>query len=662
MKRRKFLRIFLLFIFIFIAGYLIKRKDENIIFKFSNKLFKNIEVNIKQFGADESATDNVTAIQSAINYVASAGGGTVIIPKGTYNVLGGVKTIILKSNVKIKGEGIGVSTIRISDKTNDWASLFYHGDQTLYNIGFEDFTVDCNNNLPVTTTEHWVSSRIPFHLGGGYNYKLNNLKIICNGIWGIRAKMANSQISNVYIENNVINITSWFDQSLIWFSGKNNKVFNNTIKTNNSASWIAQTGIEFQGHYNHVYDNTISGFKNGLLFTASTSYKKDYYVDKELGSIGNNIYDNDIIAIRNGIEIWGMNVEPSSVIKQNQIHDNHIFLHNSINTGTPAQGISFFIGNSKLKGHEGTQISAVNKLKFYQNTIKFEIRRIDTTMETGDCGMRFNAEIEIDGLEVKNNTVVNCGGIGLIFNQTASSSNWIKNSYVYGNKFKNTKLPVHIFRNVSNLTITKNSFEQDLLYPSFYDNMIETVIFYSKDFPNNRNIKIYDNFIKCISSLKPFYPIFNSPIGQSIYPYTKGMILEQNTPETNTILETSSNTPITVGNEKQILKKDGLYYKASKTSGATIGTLKAADGISNVRIVEMHSNKRITVNDASNIEPNQVIRLPLGYFSNESFIVVAVVGNSIETGNNHLALAPGVNASELVGMTLSYYDDLTKVS
>ena len=61
-------------------------------------------VSVKDFGAvGDGVTDDTAAIQAAITAVNTAGGGTVIIPTGTYLVA----NVILKSNVNIQGQGYG---------------------------------------------------------------------------------------------------------------------------------------------------------------------------------------------------------------------------------------------------------------------------------------------------------------------------------------------------------------------------------------------------------------------------------------------------------------------------------------------------------------------------------------------------------------------------
>lgn len=76
--------------------------------------------NVADYGAVASASvDNRTAIQSAVDAAAAAGGGLVYVPPGTYGITaspaGGNGGIYLKGNVFLIGDGIGQTTLRVMD-------------------------------------------------------------------------------------------------------------------------------------------------------------------------------------------------------------------------------------------------------------------------------------------------------------------------------------------------------------------------------------------------------------------------------------------------------------------------------------------------------------------------------------------------------------------
>lgn len=73
-------------------------------------------VSATDFGATgDGTTDDTTAVQAAIDYVASTGGGIVHFPNGTY-LLG---QIILKDHVVLRGDWIAGTVLKLADSTND---------------------------------------------------------------------------------------------------------------------------------------------------------------------------------------------------------------------------------------------------------------------------------------------------------------------------------------------------------------------------------------------------------------------------------------------------------------------------------------------------------------------------------------------------------------
>jgi hypothetical protein len=66
---------------------------------------------VKTYGATgNGTTDDITAINSAISAAASAGGGTVLFPRGTYRT--SAEIAVTSSNIHLAGEGIGASVIK----------------------------------------------------------------------------------------------------------------------------------------------------------------------------------------------------------------------------------------------------------------------------------------------------------------------------------------------------------------------------------------------------------------------------------------------------------------------------------------------------------------------------------------------------------------------
>lgn len=97
-------------------------------------------VNVRDFGAiGDGAADDAPAIQAAIDSIPN--GGTVFIPRGTYRLASGtVGAIQLKTNVHVRGGGIGATTLIIGDATN--LHVFNAANQTDWSV--QELTIDGN--------------------------------------------------------------------------------------------------------------------------------------------------------------------------------------------------------------------------------------------------------------------------------------------------------------------------------------------------------------------------------------------------------------------------------------------------------------------------------------------------------------------------------------
>ena len=66
---------------------------------------------IRRYGATTSASDNYTALQDALDVINQNGGGTVIVPSGSFNYTGAT-ALVMYANTIIQGQGISESVIR----------------------------------------------------------------------------------------------------------------------------------------------------------------------------------------------------------------------------------------------------------------------------------------------------------------------------------------------------------------------------------------------------------------------------------------------------------------------------------------------------------------------------------------------------------------------
>jgi len=121
------------------------------------------ETSIADYGAvGDGATDNLSSIQEAIDYVDAAGGGTVIIPAGTYLVSGALQ--INHDHITMVGTGLG-SILQTTSATENVINIG-DGVANRVDITLRDFSIKSS----VTRTAGWY-----INCNKIYRAHLNNL-------------------------------------------------------------------------------------------------------------------------------------------------------------------------------------------------------------------------------------------------------------------------------------------------------------------------------------------------------------------------------------------------------------------------------------------------------------------------------------------------------
>jgi hypothetical protein len=232
-------------------------------------------------------TDETSAIQAIIDYVANNGGGVVFAPIGTYKHT----TLNLKSRVYFIGAGRGTDFVNTGD-----SSSFRVGDSTNYIFN----TKISNLNLSGNTT-YLEQHGIEF-VGNNPAYcqidKIYMFDLGGNGIYGgHHGHVNNVEISGCFIDNctgNGIDMQYGKGQiNAVWIH--HNNVVNNNI------------GVLFFGNSVIVEDNTIqANEKYGIsLSNDQLDLKADGYIDK-------NCYGSSIT--KNYFELNGETVDDASVV------------------------------------------------------------------------------------------------------------------------------------------------------------------------------------------------------------------------------------------------------------------------------------------------------------------------------------------------------------
>ena len=118
----------------------------------------DVAYNVRLFGAvGDGVADDTVAIQNTINALPDTG-GIVYLPAGVYKIS---NEIFLKSNVSIKGAGMGLTIIRLTDSGKDFQYVFYangNASDRMVNVSLSDFTLDPIDPIPSSETMRFYNT------------------------------------------------------------------------------------------------------------------------------------------------------------------------------------------------------------------------------------------------------------------------------------------------------------------------------------------------------------------------------------------------------------------------------------------------------------------------------------------------------------------------
>jgi hypothetical protein len=120
-------------------------------------------VSVKDFGAvGDGTTNDSTAIQAAINYMSSIGGGTVHLPAARYYVGTGSPAISIPSFIRLLGDGNATGGLAITNGTE----LIYGGSGTA--VYAQGMSISCTDFMINCTTPSGTSMIGLMHDGGWF--------------------------------------------------------------------------------------------------------------------------------------------------------------------------------------------------------------------------------------------------------------------------------------------------------------------------------------------------------------------------------------------------------------------------------------------------------------------------------------------------------------
>ncbi len=301
--------------------------------------------NVQHYGAlGDGSTDDTTAIQDALD-AATAVGGTVFVPSGTYIVT----TLTLKANTRLQGGGMGVSVLKLKNTTNvDLIQVAADAS----NVTVSDLSLDGNranqgsDSRCLVTSDCTVAARNlvidRVHVTGAYSKGLllqsGTTEFLRQDTRVTNCRIADcgrSNIETIALHGLVIQgctFTSWAqniaDEPAIWMqhnttAGSYNVVIdsNHFYNTVSDAGWAIQSDVEAG---NPATLNTNGCAITNNIFNAGASATAGGVGSEFTNTtIANNSFRNSGGgAQRNGIEVAGQNI----VISGNTIEDGSVVI------------------------------------------------------------------------------------------------------------------------------------------------------------------------------------------------------------------------------------------------------------------------------------------------------------------------------------------------
>ncbi len=457
-------------------------------------------------------------LQDEINQASINGGGTVTIPKGVYAV---DEPIILKSNVHLKGAGMGETVIRLNLKKSKGMeddSTILKTEPNAQNVQISDLTFDGEKDKRKNQINDSYSHTVILQFADGFNISrvevlrspsasimlfnskngsVNDSKIIdggSNGIIGLQ------KTENVQIINNEIDHTD--HQNGIFISYQEGKSSENVTIEGNKVKDAGDFGIEVghlteDGEEQHVNikvrNNEVIGSRNsGIAFRTVSDGVIENNIIKGYGKTGgyggdgifvegwknqsaNVTVSNNIVeqtyttGDANAIYVTGME---NTVIENNEIKASRgkgLFVQASVigeNTGDFPEGIRLFnqltIQGNKI--YEG-KMEGIHLQGYRAEDIVITGNEINHNLSAGL--LIANLDVMSRGLKVRDNIIKDNGLAGIdMYSQEdfIFEGNRLVNN---GQKAKDRKnRSAIVLFNVGNGVLKQNTYEDGQKVPT----------------------------------------------------------------------------------------------------------------------------------------------------------------------------------------------------
>ncbi len=293
-----------------------------------------LQFNVRDFGAvGDGHTSDTAAIQAAIDAAAKAGGGDVYIPAGTWTLTPGGKpadgALMLKSNVFIKGEGMGTTVLKLADGTDQAVTGIIRSasGEATHDFGVSNLSLDGNRDATSGKVDGWYNGFLPGQPGQDSNVTLSGVEIRdCSG-YGFDP---HERTANMLIENSVSHgngLDGFVADYLIDSTFRNNLAYDNDRHGFN----IVTTTHDLALLNNVSHDNGGGGI---VVQRGSENIPSPYHITIEGGEVYGNAAEGVLVKLSNGVDISGVDIHHNGTsgvrvygstdveVRGNLIHEN----------------------------------------------------------------------------------------------------------------------------------------------------------------------------------------------------------------------------------------------------------------------------------------------------------------------------------------------------
>ena len=369
----------------------------------------------------DGATDDTAAFNSLIAKVSSLGGGSIVFPSAICLVT----SLNLADNVSIRGQGAGITTIRVKSNAGDYEAIFGTNKSTFVNVSFANLTIDQNTTgNPVTPRVPQGKPRFAIATGVGSS-RLSIERVEFKDLGDINTLYSGSEFTSVKNSTFALNCAGsvYHDHSTVYVAGEHSETQHNIFTGCVNAAGSV-TAIETHGGSQTVVGNQIDGFWIGMNITGVAS------IDTTDVSVSNNT----IKSAYYGIQLWSNRYRSHTTgygLHGVTIKSNAIRLTQTAWTRNPVTG------GENVGNPSGVWVNAAANLPLAAIAIQ-------------------NNSIEYD-LETANSAPCNSSGMGVGY-WDSTHSNSITSLKVLGNTIKNATVnAVRVSANGNDLDISGNT-------------------------------------------------------------------------------------------------------------------------------------------------------------------------------------------------------------